>query len=154
MLGKRLDQHATAVWLVNTGWTGGPYGEGHRWSSSTRAMVSAALDQARRRIVHPASHIPHRRPRQGARRAGPGARPARDVDDGDAYDAKARQLAELFRKNFEKFGDVPGEIAKAGPGRRLSGFIPRTPASVPRALLSVAAGGCLSRDRSGMPWAT
>jgi phosphoenolpyruvate carboxykinase (ATP) len=36
-------------------------------------------------------------------------------EDGTAYDAKAAQLAELFRKNFEKFGDVASEIAKAGP---------------------------------------
>jgi phosphoenolpyruvate carboxykinase (ATP) len=36
-------------------------------------------------------------------------------EDGEAYDAKARQLAELFRRNFEKFGHVGSEIARAGP---------------------------------------
>jgi phosphoenolpyruvate carboxykinase (ATP) len=36
-------------------------------------------------------------------------------DDGEAYDAKARQLAQLFQKNFEKFGDVAADIARAGP---------------------------------------
>ncbi len=36
-------------------------------------------------------------------------------DDGEAYDAKARQLAELFQRNFEKFGHVDSDVAKAGP---------------------------------------
>jgi phosphoenolpyruvate carboxykinase (ATP) len=36
-------------------------------------------------------------------------------DDGEAYDAKARHLAELFQRNFEKFGDVASRIAEAGP---------------------------------------
>src|SRR5690606_16245175 len=44
MLGERLREHGSRVWLVNTGWTGGPYGVGHRMKLSyTRAMVRAAL---------------------------------------------------------------------------------------------------------------
>ena len=44
MLGKKLDEHGSAVWLVNTGWTGGPYGEGERMPiQATRALLSAAL---------------------------------------------------------------------------------------------------------------
>ena len=117
MLGKRLDQHATAVWLVNTGWTGGPYGEGHRMElKHTRAMVSAALNGKLDETSftrHPVFRIdvPDKVPDVPDRVLDPRA----TWDDGEAYDAKARQLAELFRKNFEKFGDVPGEIAKAGP---------------------------------------
>ena len=117
MLGKRLDQHATTVWLVNTGWTGGPYGEGHRMElTHTRAMVSAALAGKLDETSftrHPIFRIdvPDKVPDVPDRVLDPRA----TWDDGDAYDAKARQLAELFRKNFEKFGEVPGEIAKAGP---------------------------------------
>src|SRR5436309_15529037 len=44
MLGERLDRHGATVWLVNTGWTGGPFGEGERMPiTGTRAMLHAAL---------------------------------------------------------------------------------------------------------------
>ena len=44
MLGERLEAHGATVWLVNTGWTGGPYGEGERMPiAATRAMLHAAL---------------------------------------------------------------------------------------------------------------
>jgi phosphoenolpyruvate carboxykinase (ATP) len=116
-LGKRLDRHATTVWLVNTGWTGGPYGEGHRMELRyTRAMVSAAL----RGDLERASFTPHPVFRVDVpdRVADVPARvldPRATWDDGEAYDAKARQLATLFRENFEKYGDVSRDIAIAGP---------------------------------------
>ena len=44
MLGRKLDEHGSAVWLVNTGWTGGPFGEGRRMPiAATRALLHAAL---------------------------------------------------------------------------------------------------------------
>ena len=44
MLGEKLDRHGATVWLVNTGWTGGPFGEGHRMPiKATRALLHAAL---------------------------------------------------------------------------------------------------------------
>ena len=44
MLGDKLDEHGSTVWLVNTGWTGGPYGEGERMPiAATRALLAAAL---------------------------------------------------------------------------------------------------------------
>ena len=116
-LGRRLDQHDTAVWLVNTGWTGGPYGEGRRMDlKHTRAMVSAAISGELDRV----SYSPHPVFRVDVPERVPGV-PDRVLDprstweDGTAYDAKASHLAELFRKNFEKFGNVASEIAKAGP---------------------------------------
>jgi phosphoenolpyruvate carboxykinase (ATP) len=116
-LGTRLDRHDTAVWLVNTGWTGGPYGEGHRMElRNTRAMVAAALSGELDKASftpHPVFRIdvPDHVPDVPDRVLDPRA----TWDDGDAYDAKARQLASLFRQNIEKFGDLPREIAKAGP---------------------------------------
>ncbi|HUF90175.1 MAG TPA: phosphoenolpyruvate carboxykinase (ATP) [Gemmatimonadota bacterium] len=117
MLGERLDEHDTTVWLVNTGWTGGPYGQGHRMElRHTRAMVSAALagqlDEASY-TEHPVFRVdvPDHVPEVPDRVLDPRA----TWDDADAYDAKARHLATLFRENFQKFGDVSGEIAKAGP---------------------------------------
>src|SRR6188472_1728753 len=45
MLGQKLDEHGSSVWLVNTGWTGGPYGEGERMPiDATRALLRAALN--------------------------------------------------------------------------------------------------------------
>src|SRR3712207_3486605 len=47
MLGERLDEHGAAVWLVNTGWTGGPFGQGRRMPiAATRALLHAALSGA------------------------------------------------------------------------------------------------------------
>jgi phosphoenolpyruvate carboxykinase (ATP) len=116
-LGRRLDQHDTAVWLVNTGWTGGPYGEGRRMDlKHTRAMVSAAIAGELDRVSytrHPVFRVdvPKRVPGVPDRVLDPRS----TWEDGAAYDAKASQLAVLFRKNFEKFGTVASEIAKAGP---------------------------------------
>ena len=45
LLGRKIDEHEVECWLVNTGWTGGPYGVGHRMSiAHTRAMVNAAIE--------------------------------------------------------------------------------------------------------------
>src|SRR5439155_7076744 len=54
MLGEKLDEHHHAtVWLVNTGWTGGPYGEGHRMPiAATRALLRAALEEGLRSVEY------------------------------------------------------------------------------------------------------
>jgi phosphoenolpyruvate carboxykinase (ATP) len=118
MLGRLLSEHDAHVWLVNTGWSGGPYGVGKRMKLGyTRAMVRAALagqlDQVptqtddRFGLAVP-THVP-----------GVPAEVMRPRDtwaDPSAYDAQARKLAEMFRKNFEKFGGtVASAIADAGP---------------------------------------
>ena len=47
MLGEKLDRHGATVWLVNTGWTGGPFGVGHRMPiTATRGLLHAALSGA------------------------------------------------------------------------------------------------------------
>jgi phosphoenolpyruvate carboxykinase (ATP) len=121
MLGEKLEEHGAAVWLVNTGWTGGPFGEGSRMPiGATRAMLRAALsgelDDAETRVdpvfgfrVPLAIHGVEPRlldPRSTWR-------------DQEAYDRKARELAQLFVDNFERrFADVGEAVRRAGPKPR------------------------------------
>lgn len=117
MLGKRIDEHGASVYLVNTGWSGGPYGVGERIKLRyTRAMVSAALSgklDAVEFVQHPVFGVL-------VPTSVPGV-PSEILDprntwsDGKAYDAKARELASKFRANFRQFSSVPAEIAGAGP---------------------------------------
>jgi phosphoenolpyruvate carboxykinase (ATP) len=118
MLGKLIAEHKSRVWLVNTGWTGGPYGSGHRMKlKHTRAMVRAALagdlDSAKY-ATDPVFglSIPTAAPNVPAGILNP-----RDTwPDGAAYDAQAKKLAAMFAKNFAKFGaNVPDTIRHAGP---------------------------------------
>jgi phosphoenolpyruvate carboxykinase (ATP) len=115
MLGRKLDEHGANVWLVNTGWTGGPYGEGARMPiAATRALLSAALagelrDAEYRRDAVFGFEVPA---------AVPGIEsslldPRSTWSDPAAYDRQARELAAMFRRNFDKFGEP--ELAEAGP---------------------------------------
>ncbi len=116
MLGDQIDRHDTVVYLVNTGWTGGPYGEGERMRlRHTRAMVTAALDGDLRNVestTHPVFGfaVPTQCPGVPAEVLNPRSTWA----DPQAYDDKAAHLAHLFRENFTHF-DVPTKIAAAGP---------------------------------------
>jgi phosphoenolpyruvate carboxykinase (ATP) len=106
------------VWLINTGWTGGPYGQGNRIRLTfTRAMVRAALSG----VLDEVSFRPD--PVFGVEvpSACPGVPPEvlrqRDTWPGPhAYDEGARALAELFRENFRAYADaVPEAVRQAGP---------------------------------------
>jgi phosphoenolpyruvate carboxykinase (ATP) len=118
MLGKLIDEHGSDVWLVNTGWTGGPYGVGGRMKlSHTRAMVHALLrgDLHSARVEHDPVFglaVPAAIPGVPAEVLHP-----RDTwTDKAAYDAQARKLASMFRENFAKFERlVPASVAAAGP---------------------------------------
>ncbi len=118
LLGAKLDEHGSTVWLVNTGWTGGPFGEGTRMPiKATRAMLHVALsgelDDAELRI-DPIFGF-------GVPKAIPGVDaklldPRSTWRDGDEYDRKARELARLFADNFAKrFADVDASVRSAGP---------------------------------------
>jgi phosphoenolpyruvate carboxykinase (ATP) len=118
MLGRKTSQHRVCCWLVNTGWTGGPYGAGHRMQlSHTRAMLRAAL--AGRLADVPTVpdpifglHMPQRVPDV------PDAvlRPRDTWSDPTAYDEQARKLAGLFRNNFDKYAaEVSPAVRDAGP---------------------------------------
>jgi phosphoenolpyruvate carboxykinase (ATP) len=117
MLGELLKAHNADVWLVNTGWSGGPYGVGKRMKLAyTRAMVHEALSGHLHELPTQTDpifglHVP-----TDVKGVPPEIlTPRWTWDDPDAYDAQAKKLALMFRKNFEKFGSVDAAIAKAGP---------------------------------------
>jgi phosphoenolpyruvate carboxykinase (ATP) len=117
MLGERLDRHRARVWLVNTGWTGGPYGEGHRMPIQAtrtllRAALSGALDEAEYR-VDPVFGLETPVEVDGVESAL--LDPRSTWRDPDRYDVKARDLAELFRSNFERFDGISPAVAACGP---------------------------------------
>src|SRR5919197_1330157 len=116
MLGEKLDDHGASVWLVNTGWTGGPYGEGQRMPiAATRALLRAALNGALDDVEYRTDPIfGFDVPAEV-----PGVEPAlldprSTWRDPEAYDEKARYLATRFKENFEKFG-ADENIVAAGP---------------------------------------
>ncbi|HXG77135.1 MAG TPA: phosphoenolpyruvate carboxykinase (ATP) [Gaiellaceae bacterium] len=117
MLGEKLAEHRSAVWLVNTGWTGGPYGEGHRMPiQATRALLHAALSGELADVEYRKDELFGLLVPVRVHGVEPKLLDPRSTwRDPSAYDAKARELAALFRANFQKFGDLPAEIAAAGP---------------------------------------
>ena len=118
MLGERITKHGARVWLVNTGWTGGPFGVGERMKlSHTRAILRAALDGAlddvpTQREPNFGLDIPTTCPDVPDEVL----RPRDTWDDPEAYDGQARRLAAMFRENFRAYtSDVPKEVVRAGP---------------------------------------
>jgi phosphoenolpyruvate carboxykinase (ATP) len=119
MLGEKLDRHGAAVWLVNTGWTGGPFGEGARMPiKATRALLSAALSGVLAGVDYRDDpvfgfQVPVGVPGVDASLLDPRS----TWRDQAAYDEMARYLAGRFRENFAtKFAATAGpEIAAAGP---------------------------------------
>ena len=117
-LGRRLRAHGARAWLINTGWTGGPYGVGRRISlGHTRRMVRAAvggeLDTAATR-VDPIFGLAV--PRQIDGVPDELLTPRATWADPVAYDERAARLAGMFRENFERFADgATAEVAAAGP---------------------------------------
>jgi len=117
MLGELLARHDSKVWLVNTGWSGGPYGTGKRMKLAyTRAMVRALLGgelDAAPTTTDPVFGLAVPQSVSGVPDDVMNARGT--WPDGAAYDAQAAKLSAMFRKNFEKFGDVSEAIRGAGP---------------------------------------
>ncbi len=118
LLGEKMVAHGTACWLVNTGWSGGPYGTGSRMPIHySRALLTAALTGklgATKTRTDPifGFAVPVSCPGVPAEILDPRA----TWSDRDAYDRKAASLADMFRKNFERFVDqAPAEVAIAGP---------------------------------------
>jgi phosphoenolpyruvate carboxykinase (ATP) len=117
MLGDHLREHDSKVWLINTGWSGGPYGTGERIRLKyTRAIVHAALggeldeSNTRRDPIFELA-VPTEINRVPANVLNPRS----TWSDPAAYDAQARKLAGMFRENFEKIGNVDAATKNAGP---------------------------------------
>ena len=118
MLSERLERHDVPVWLVNTGWTGGPYGSGERMRiDHTRVMVRAALSGALDEVEYEVDpvfgvEVPTSVPGVPSEIL----RPRDTWADPAAYDAKASELAGMFVDNFAVYADgVDEEVRAAGP---------------------------------------
>lgn len=121
LLGERMTQSRARAWLVNTGWSGGPYGTGERMKIAyTRAMLRAALSGKLDEVqfvpdpvfgVEVPTEVPDV-PKEVLN-------PRNTWADPKAYDEKAKELAEMFAKNFEQYQDgVSEEVRAAGPRSR------------------------------------
>ena len=116
LLAKRLDEHGARVWLVNTGWTGGQYGEGSRMPiGATRALLRAAISGELDDVTYRTDdlfgfEVPVEVPGVDSSLLDPRSTWA----DPGAYDAKARELADMFKSNFSKF-KADDNIVAGGP---------------------------------------
>jgi len=117
MLGEKIEKHGTRVYMINTGWSGRPYGVGERIELKyTRAMVGAAIngDIEKSEFVHDDIfnlYIPTSCPSVPSEILNP----INTWQEKDVYDIAAKRLASLFTENFCKFKDVQKEIRDAGP---------------------------------------
>ncbi|MGG1660581.1 phosphoenolpyruvate carboxykinase (ATP) [Brevibacillus sp. NRS-1366] len=117
MLGKKIDEHDVQVYLVNTGWTGGPVGVGQRMKLSyTRAMVTAALNGELAKVDYAADatfgvQVPTSCPNVPAEVL----QPRNTWANKEEYDKQAADLANRFIENFQKNFPNASEISKAGP---------------------------------------
>jgi phosphoenolpyruvate carboxykinase (ATP) len=118
MLGDKIAGHGARVWLVNTGWTGGPYGVGHRMKIAyTRAMIRAALGGVLDRAGYEKDSIFNLEvPTSCPDVPSEVLNPRNTWADGAAYEVQARKLASMFRDNFQTFeASVGPEVVAAGP---------------------------------------
>jgi len=118
LLGELIDKHGARCWLINTGWTGGAYGEGARIKLAyTRAMVNGALNGDLDQVEYIQDPIFGLQVPASC----PGVpdqvlQPRLTWEDGAAYDRQAQELATMFVSNFAQFADeVAPEIRSAGP---------------------------------------
>jgi len=117
MLGEKINEHNTKVYLINTGWSGGPYGVGKRIKIKySRAMVTAALTGSLDIVKYRHDElfnldIPTECPDVPPEILDP----KNTWVDKESYDLSARKLAQMFQDNFKKFKEVSPEIKNAGP---------------------------------------
>lgn len=118
MLGKKMREQEVKVWMINTGWTGGPYGVGSRMKLSyTRAMITAALEGN----LDGVTFTPHNTFGMLMPDECPGVpkellNPRLAWTNANEYDIRAKELAGMFVKNFQKYaGGVSEEIINAAP---------------------------------------
>jgi len=130
LLAKKLVQHRTDCWLVNTGWSGGPYGVGARMKIEvTRTLLNAALDGSlagARMDTDP--YFGFLVPQEAPGVPQQVLNPRGTWTDPQAYDRQAKKLVGMFQKNFEQFKEAaPAEVVAAGPSA--DGTAARVPAA-------------------------
>jgi phosphoenolpyruvate carboxykinase (ATP) len=118
LLGEKIAAHQVRVWLVNTGWTGGPYGTGKRiYLPHTRAMVRAALTGRLEGVPtridpHFGLEVPYECPDVPAEVLNP----RQTWSNPQEFDRQAQKLAACFVDNFAQYtGEVAPEVLAAGP---------------------------------------
>ncbi len=121
MLSKKMQESGVTVWLVNTGWTGGPYGVGHRMKLKyTRAMITAAMDgsleDANKDNYHIHSVFGVAQPRTCPNVPTEVLSPRKSWNNDKGYYETAAKLTQAFRANFKKFEEYASEqIMNGGP---------------------------------------
>jgi phosphoenolpyruvate carboxykinase (ATP) len=119
MLGERIEKHGAQVWLVNTGWTGGPHGVGHRMRlKDTRALLGAVLNSSMepvdfQRCERFGWDVPLSAPNVPASLLDPRS----TWEDTRAFDEKAEELAERFNLNFAQFEQGVSEAIRCAAPR-------------------------------------
>ena len=118
LLRDLIAEHNASCWLVNTGWTGGPYGIGNRMPiKETRALLSAALDGSLNNVEFRIDEnfgfeVPVSVPGVDTSILNP----RNTWEDKEAYDAQARKLVGMFVSNFQKFMDYVGnDVRECAP---------------------------------------
>ncbi|NIP43991.1 MAG: phosphoenolpyruvate carboxykinase (ATP) [candidate division Zixibacteria bacterium] len=118
LLAKKIEKHNAKIWLVNTGWTGGPYGVGERMKiKHSRAVLKAALSGELDSAEYQKDPVfGFEVPKECSGVPSEILDPKQTWDNPDDYDKKAKDLAERFIKNFKEYADeVPAEVEKEGP---------------------------------------
>lgn len=117
LLGEKMTKHGTHVYLLNTGWTGGPYGVGSRFKiPHTRAIIKAALEGSLETLPTRIDPIFGFKVPLSC----PGVpdeifTPEKTWPNPEKYQAQAEDLAKRFKENFNKFKGMPSEISNASP---------------------------------------
>jgi len=118
VLAAKIDEHHCKLWMISTGWTGGPYGVGSRMRiPHTRAMLNAALEGTLDDVEYVEDpifgfEVPTSVPGVPSRVLIPRS----TWDDEESFDREARKLAGMFARNFETFAATADDaVAKAGP---------------------------------------
>ena len=117
LLGEKINQHNTVVYLVNTGWSGGPYGIGKRIKIKySRAMITAALSGALDSVKYRHDDTFNLDiPTEIDDVPSEVLDPKNTWIDKEAYNTSAKKLSQMFVENFKKFENVSSEIINAGP---------------------------------------
>ncbi len=117
MLGEKIEETKANVFLINTGWSGGPYGVGKRINLKyTRAMVSAAISGQLNNVEYKLDdifnvYVPTECPGVPSDILNP----SNTWEDKEAYTKSAKELSKKFNENFKKYKNMPENIVKAGP---------------------------------------